>query len=86
MKNIEAIEKIIKELSYRDYIVVWRKLTKSQRTKYMLGKYQFSYSLGADTNEAREVRNAYLHDKITEEEYKAYCLKYNLRTRLDNVN
>lgn len=76
-----AIDKIIKELSYRDYKAAWNKLTKSQKERYKNGKYHFNYSLGQDTKEAIEIKNEYLKGKINEEQYKAYCLKYNLATR-----
>lgn len=36
------------------------------------------YSLSSETNEAREIRDKYLNDEITEEEYKSWCLRYNL--------
>ena len=34
-----------------------------------------------ETIEAMEVQHNYLYDKITEEEYKSYCLRYNLISR-----
>ena len=36
------------------------------------------YTLAPDTLEALDVKHGYLDGKITEEEYKAYCLKENL--------
>ena len=38
------------------------------------------YTLSQETMEAREIKRQYLADEITEEEYKSWCLKYNLRT------
>lgn len=78
-KNIGAIEKIISELARRDMMAhyrVWRKTHKKRYDKH--GNpicYPGGYSLSAETMEAREVRDDYIHDKISEEEYKAYCLK-----------
>ncbi len=77
-KNTGAIDKIIAERSYRDFKAAWQHLTKKQKEGYRLGKYQFSYQAGEDTFEAICVKASYLHDEITEEEYKAYCLKSNL--------
>lgn len=73
MKNISAIEKIIKELSFRDY----RSANPIGKDGMLKRKFR-PYSLSIGTNEAREIRNKYLHDEITEEEYKAWCLRYNL--------
>ena len=39
-----------------------------------------SYSLGADTLEAMKVKYDYINERISEEEYKGFCLNYNLRT------
>lgn len=85
-KNVNAIDKIIAELSGRDFRSAWDKYPLSYR-KYRAGLskrkpkgyYPFAYSLSADTEEARQIKKDYLHDIITEPEYKAYCLKYNLR-------
>lgn len=82
-KNINAIDKIIATLSHRDWQSAINKLTKKQRDnirygKKVLGDYG-GYTLGVDTNEAREIKLGYLLDKITEEEYKSYCLRWNLR-------
>ena len=83
-KNIVAIEKIISELSLRDYKAKCNKLTKNQKQNIATGKKTLSdyggYTLSAETMEARQVRNDYLEDKITEVEYKRWCLNYNLRT------
>lgn len=84
MKNIEAIEKIIAELSLRDYKARCKRLTKSQVDNILTGKKTLSdyggYTLSYETIEAREIKRKYLADEITEEEYKSWCLKYNLRT------
>lgn len=83
-KNINAIEKIISELALKDYKAKVKKLTKTQRNNIRLGKKTLSdyggYTLSAETMEARQIRNDYLTDKITEVEYKRWCLEYNLRT------
>lgn len=73
MKNIAAIEKIIKELAFRDYRAA-NPIGKDRRLKRNFRPY----SLSMETNEAREIRDKYLHDEITEEEYKCWCLRYNL--------
>lgn len=69
-KNVSAIDKIIAELAYKDY------QRANPRGKY---KRYHPYTLSPETNEAREIKRAYLHDEITEEEYKTWCLRYNLR-------
>ena len=69
-KNLGAINKIIKELSFRDFMAATRNFTRKIK----------SYSLGADTLEAMKVKYDYINERITEEEYKGFCLKYNLRT------
>lgn len=81
MKNTNAIDKIIKELSLKDYKAQYNRLTKAQKYKYKIGKYQFSYALSYETNKAIEIKNDYVSGNITEEQYKAYCLKYNLLNR-----
>lgn len=53
-------------------------LQKKQIEKHMLGKYQFSYSIGTDTKEAIDIKKQYINNEINENDYKAYCLKYNL--------
>ena len=73
MKNVNAIEKIISELSFKDYAMV--NLTKDGKKKY---KKNRPYSLSQETLETLSIKKAYLRDEITEGEYKAYCLKYNL--------
>lgn len=69
-KNLNAINKIIKELSYRDFVAT---------TRNFIGQIK-SYSLGADTLEAMKVKYDYINERISEEEYKGFCLNYNLRT------
>ena len=84
-KNTKAIEKIITELSKRDYEAKFKKLTKSQIDNIRQGKKTLSdyggYSLSQETMEAIETKNNYQNGNITEVEYKNYCLQYNLRTR-----
>ena len=71
-RNTKAIENIIAELAMKDYLRVNKGKKKLARSK--------PYSLSAETLEAREVLHDYIGGKITEEEYKAWCLNYNLRT------
>ena len=81
-KNIKAIDKIIKQLSMRDYNARCEKLTPSQKRKITKEKKTLSdyggYGLSAETMEAIEVKHNYQDRKISEEEYKAWCLRYNL--------
>lgn len=74
MKNVDAINKIISELAMKDYLSMNPRLANG-KPKYK--KYR-PYGLSIETNEAREILHQYLHDKITEEEYKGWCLRYNL--------
>ena len=76
MKNTNAIDKIIAELAMKDYL---QANPKKADGKLKYKKYH-PYSLSDETNEAREIKRQYLADEITEEEYKSWCLKYNLRT------
>jgi hypothetical protein len=84
MKNTKAIEKIIAELSKRDYEARCRKLTKSQIDNIRQGKKTLSdyggYCLSQETMEAIELKRDYLSGSITEAEYKSWCLAYNRRT------
>lgn len=73
-KNYAAIEKIIAKRSYRDYITM-NPMDNNGRKKY---RHHSPYSLSQDTLEALEIKKQYLTDKITEEEYKAYCLRENM--------
>ena len=83
-KNTNAIDKIIAELSKRDYEARCKKLTKSQIDNIRQGKKTLSdyggYNLSQETMEAIETKNNYQNGNITEAEYKNYCLQYNLRT------
>ena len=69
-KNLNAINKIIKELSYRDFVAATRNFRRNIK----------SYSLSIETLEAMKVKYDYINERITEGEYKGFCLKYNLRT------
>ena len=69
-KNLNAINKIIKELSYRDFVAATRNFYRKIE----------SYSLSTETLEAMKVKYDYINEQITEEEYKGFCLQYNLRT------
>lgn len=75
-KNINAIEKIIAELSMKDFLVT-NPIDKDGIRRY---SHHRPYSLSDETLEALEIKKQYLADEITEEEYKTYCLRYNLRT------
>jgi hypothetical protein len=74
MKNTKAIDKIISELAMQDYLrsnpVGSNGLKKNKKIK--------PYSLSPDTNDARQVKIDYVGDRITEEEYKTWCLRWNL--------
>lgn len=72
-KNYAAIEKIITRKSYRDYKAALDKHNKHYKRKRFHG-----YTLTTDTLEAIDIKHGYLDGTITEEEYKAYCLKQNL--------
>lgn len=74
MINTNAIDKIIKELAYKDYLQ-YNPRKKDGRLKYK--KYR-PYTLSDETNAARQIKIDYIAGEITENEYKAYCLKYNL--------
>lgn len=84
MKNKNAIDKIISELSLQDYKVRCKRLTKNSVKNIRTGKKTLSdyggYTLSKETIEAIEIKKQYLADEITEEEYKSWCMKYNLRT------
>ena len=69
-KNVNAIDKIIAELSMKCY---------ESANRRTAGRVK-SYTLSTECLEAIEIKHDYLSGKITVEEYKAYCLKYNLRT------
>lgn len=84
-KNTNAIDKIICELSKRDYFTQWNKLTESQKRKVRNGKMYFSYDLGMDTLESIEVKRNYINNNIDEEEYKSYCLRYNLLNKTIDI-
>lgn len=73
-KNTGAIDKIIAALAMKDYLAYNPRL-KNGKPKY---KNHHPYTLSPETNEARQVKDDYLHDRITEAEYKAWCMRYNL--------
>lgn len=68
-KNTNAIDKIIGEMSMQCYLSARKKTCGHLK----------SYSLSAECLEAIQTKRDYVAGKISEEEYKAYCLKYNLR-------
>lgn len=74
MKNTKAIEKIIAELAYKDYLRT-NPRKPDGRPKY---KKHRPYTLSPETNEARQILIDYTADRITETEYKSFCLRYNL--------
>lgn len=83
-KNMSTINSIIKVLSYRDYIKAWNKLTKKQRTDHMLGRYNFSYSLGNDTRKAYNVKHDYTYGQLSDIQYQDFCAKHSsILERLD---
>ena len=71
--NTAAIDKIIGELAFKDFRAA-NPLKKDGRPKY---KKHHPYTLSAATLEAVDVKHDYLAGKITEEQYKAYCLRHN---------
>ena len=73
-KNMNAIEKIIKKEVFKDYRRA-NPLLPNGRHKY---KKYHPYTLSEITMEARDIRNKYVNDEINEEDYKVWCLKYNL--------
>ena len=74
MKNTSAIDKIIKELAYKDYLR-YNPVLKNGKPKY---KKYHPYTLSQETNEARNIKIDYVSGKISEQDYKSYCLRYNL--------
>lgn len=81
-KNTAGIEKIIANLAAKDYSASMNRLTAAQRKNIATQKKTLAdyggVILGEKTREAMEIRDDYLQEKITEEEFKAWCLKYNL--------
>lgn len=78
-KNYNAIDKIIAQLAMKDYRMA-NPLRSDGKPKY---KTYRPYSLSAETEEARQIKIQYMRDEITEEEYKEWCLKWNL-THMEN--
>lgn len=74
-KNVGAIDKIIAELSRRDFLAQWNRITNKGFYKGN-GFGKFQYTLGFDTMEAVELKRDYLNEKITEEEYKTELIKF----------
>ena len=74
MLNTNAIDKIIAALAMRDYLA-YNPILPNGRKKY---KKHHPYTLSPETNEAREVKHDYISGRITEEQYKAWCLRWNL--------
>ena len=72
--NTNAIDKIISQLAMKDYLR-YNPRKKDGRPKY---KKHHPYTLSPETNEARQIKNDYITGTIDENQYKAYCLKYNL--------
>jgi len=83
MKNIKAIEKIIAELAMQDFLSVNGIRKNGKLIPDLKPKINKPYSLSAETLEAREIMYDYLSDSISENEYKAFCMKYNLRTGIE---
>lgn len=74
MKNTNAIDKIISALAYKDYRA-FNPVNSEGKLKY---KKHRPYTLSPETNEARQIKIDYLSDVISEADYKAFCLRYNL--------
>jgi len=74
MKNTNAIDKIIAECAMKDYLA-FNPRKKDGKPKY---KKHRPYTLSSETNAARAVRADYVANRISENEYKAFCLRYNL--------
>ncbi len=74
-KNYTAIEKIIKRKAYKDYRKA-NPLKTNGKPKY---KKHHSYSLSDETLEAIQIKKQYLAGDITENEYKGYCIRENLK-------
>lgn len=73
-KDYKAIDKIIAELAMKDYRAA-NPTNADGKPKY---KKYHPYTLGIETNYYREIKIAYSKNEITEEQYKAECLRYNL--------
>ena len=73
-KSYAAIEKIIAELAMKDYRRE-NPLLPNGKPKYRKHR---PYSLSMDTLEALNIKKDYLSSRISETEYKAFCLRYNL--------
>lgn len=73
-KNTNAIDKIIATLAMKDYRA-YNPLKANGKPKY---KTHHPYTLSPETYEAMGIKLSYLRDEISEEEYKAWCLKWNL--------
>jgi len=80
-KNTNAIDKIIAELAMKDFL---RANPRKADGKPKYKKYH-PYRLSEETNEARDVKFNYLDGLITEEQYKGFCISYNLRTRQTEI-
>lgn len=76
-KNYAAIEKIINALAFQDYRRE-NPIMANGRKKY---KNHRPYILSYETQEAMGIKKKYLSGEITEEQYKAYCLRINLANR-----
>lgn len=85
VKNTSAIDKIYEELVCKDYMahyIKWRK--KHPKRVDKKGNpivYPGGYSLSEETREAAKIKKDYINGVISEEEYKAFCLRYNLLTK-----
>ena len=72
--NTGSIDKIIATLAMKDYL----RYNPKRSDGCPRYKKHHPYTLSAETNEAREIKASYLHGEITENEYKAWCLRWNL--------
>jgi len=87
-KNTNAIDKIFKELVYKDYesaLKRWKKkIGKNKYYKDGTPKQFPGYSLSAESWECWNIKEDYISGNVSEEEYKSYCLKHNLRMATEN--
>lgn len=75
-KNLDNIDKVIRILSYRDYLGKWNSMSNKERANYLLRRSDFSYEFGAETNKVREFKHNYMSGNISDAQYKEFCAKY----------
>lgn len=81
--TLNSINKIICELSQRDYRARISRLTEGQKKKLKYGLKTLSdfggYTLSGETIFFINLKNDYISGNISEEEIKAECLRFKLR-------